>query len=104
MSDEQQIKYHTRHEMMARTGKRISRGAWERLNRAYNVYHVKTQRVLVGFNEKGDHVYEIRKSFTCVIHPETTKAHRKLGIRERYRPELTKRARYDPQKAVGIKS
>ena len=30
-----EVKYRTRHEYTAKTGKRISKGAWERLTRTY---------------------------------------------------------------------
>lgn len=32
------MKLHTRREYMEKTGKRISRGAWERMNRLYDVH------------------------------------------------------------------
>lgn len=97
------MKVRNKHDYMRETGKRISRGAWERLNRVYNVYLVKTTKVRTNRVDKfGNPIYVNVNSYTYVIHPESTKAHRKLGIRERYAPALTKRARYVPEKAVGV--
>lgn len=90
------MKYHTRHEYIAQTGKRISRGAWERLNRAYNV-HLMKQKWVWGPEGK-PHVVGC---FTHTIMNETPKAFRKLGMRERFRPEGTKRARFTKQNTVG---
>jgi len=84
------MKFHNRHDYMAETGKRISRGAWERLNRAYDVHISKT--VFRG----GQLVHR----FTYVLMRETTKWNRKLSMNERFGAHST-RSRFIPSNKVG---
>lgn len=88
------MKWHNRHEYMQKTGKRISRGAWERLNRAYDVHHVATRRYFQGHDVDGNEKWLTKKCYTYVLTPETTKANRKVSLRDRFN-KLSKRSRYN---------
>lgn len=75
-------KYHSRHDYVRRTGKRISRGAWERLNRAYEVHIVPGKLRFVGRDEDGKLV--VGPVFTLVNHRETPKVFRKVSMSNRF--------------------
>ena len=79
------MKYHTRHEYIALTGKRISKGGWERLNTAYDVHHSNNRYMRVGDG--------VIPCVTYVLMPETTKANRKVSLRDKYNKN-SKRERY----------
>ncbi len=81
------LRRHDRHSYMRKTGKRISRGAWERLNRAYAVFLSKKKTI------KTKDGVKIIASFTHVLMPDTTKANRKLSMSDRYSPK-SKRERF----------
>jgi hypothetical protein len=76
---------------MAENGRRISKGAWERMNRAYNVHHVKSSLLPDG---------TVVPRFTWVLMPETTKANRKVSLRDRFSSN-SKRARFTDKNKVG---
>ena len=86
------MKYHTRHEYIEKTGKRISKGAWERLNRAYDVHLSKVTH----FNGQE------RLHVTFVLKPETTKANRKVRLMDRF-GERSKRERYKGEPIGSVK-
>lgn len=108
-----EIKMHTRHEWMRKTGKRISRGGWERLNRAYEVHHGRggTPKLrIVGYEtdeETGARVLDkdgldkplFLPCLTHVLMRETVKCNRKVSMRDRYVKKDSRRTRYlcEPQ-------
>jgi hypothetical protein len=90
------MNYHNRHDYMKKTGKRISKGAWERLNTAYDVHKAldregREKFRIVGRDDEGKPMVTL--STTNVLKPETTKANRKVSLRDKYGVR-TKRARY----------
>ena len=92
MKDPNERKWHTRHQYIKETGKSISRGGWERLNRAYDV-HLSKQYV----DRKSG---QLVSRFTHVLMPETTKANRKVSLRDRFTPR-SKRSRFNERTKVG---
>jgi len=94
----EQPKFHTRHEVASKLGRRVSRGEWERMNRAYEVYHAKDFEGKRSFRLFGK---DIRPCVTHVLMPETTKANRKVSLGDRFN-EDSKRARYNLDKPVGV--
>lgn len=93
------MKYHTRHQYIKETGKRISKGAWERLNRAYAVHN--TTGVMTGEYDADGNLVGIRPQYTLVVHQETPKHNRKISLRDRWGVN-TKRSRYREGAEVGI--
>lgn len=97
------MRRHSRHEVAQQEGRRISKGEWERRNKAYNVYLVKVQRFRTGkLDENGQEILAVKKSYTYVRHPDTPMAFRKQTMRERFAPSGTKRSRFLPDRAVGM--
>lgn len=91
-------KWHTKAEYVRQTGKRISRGAWERLNRAYEVHIVPGKLKIVGYekDEDGNNILSKPKlgpQTTNVLMRETTKCNRKVSMRNRFGSDGT-RCRY----------
>ncbi len=76
-----ELLYHTRHQYAAKLGRRVSRGEWERLNRAYDVHHANGRYRLVGRDADGRPNYTA--VLTVVLKPETTKANRKVSLGDR---------------------
>lgn len=99
------MKFHTRHEAMELLGRRISKGEWERMNRAYAVYPqhklqiVGYEKTPAGSNDTTKPL--VRQCLTLVILPETPRHHRKVSRRDRWGVN-TKRDRYREGKEVGI--
>jgi|8_EtaG_2_1085327.scaffolds.fasta_scaffold01028_7 hypothetical protein len=73
------MKLHTRLEYMEKTGKRLSRGAWERMNRLYDVHSDGTK----------------------VLKPMTAKHTRKVMIRDKDKGSKHGRTRYNESSKVG---
>ncbi len=92
------MKFHTRHDYISKTGKRISKGAWERMNRAYAVYP-QNKLQIIGYQDDGKPI--VRKAQTLVLLPETAKHNRKVPMRDRFTPR-NKRARYPQGEEAGV--
>ena len=92
------MKMHNRQEMINKLGRRVSRGEWERMNRAYEVYHAKDFEGKRSFRLFGK---DVRPCVTHVLMPETTKANRKVSLGDRFNAD-SKRARYNLDKPVGV--
>lgn len=90
--------FHSRHDYIRKTGKRISRGAWERMNKAYAVYPQNKLQV-VAYDDAGKPM--VRRCQTLVLLPETPKHHRKVTRMDRW-GLLTKRARFPEGEEAGI--
>lgn len=99
-----EIKMHTRHQWMRENGKRISRGGWERLNRAYEVHIHPGKARIVGFemnedgtyrvNEKGQRIPKLGPCFTLTLLRESVKCNRKVSMVDRYDKDRSKRQKY----------
>lgn len=98
-------KFKSRYAYMSETGKRISRGAWERMNRHYAVYPQKKLQI-VGYEKNPDGSNNLSKPLvrqcqTLVLLPDTPKHSRKVTLGDRYMPNR-KRARFPEGKEAGI--
>lgn len=92
---------HSRHDYIRETGKRISRGAWERMNKAYLAWPQKSGRV-IGYDEAGKPV--IRRNVTITLHPMTPRWNRKVLLDPRRTGAHNCRMRYhDTDKAAPFK-
>ena len=91
-------RYHSRHEYISKTGKRISKGAWERMNKAYAVYPQQKIQI-VGYDAAGKPL--VRQCQTLVILPETPRHHRKVTRSDRWGAN-SKRARFAEGNEAGI--
>ena len=98
--------FETRHQYIARTGKRISRGAWERMNRAYAVYpqfNDKRQPIVqvVGYDKAGKPL--VKQCVTLVLLPQTAKHNRKIFFnRDSAHEPNNERSRYADGKQSAI--
>lgn len=108
MSKHPAMKFHTRHEWMHAHGRRISKGAWERMNRAYAVHTAKDDRGTPKMrvcghrmNAQGEMEPLLTPCLTLVLLPETPRHHRKVTRRDRWN-ENSKRSRYREGEHVGV--
>ena len=85
-------KMHTKRQYERTLGHRVSRGHWERHNRAYEVHVVKDKAQIVGYDKKGEAL--LGPCLTLTLMRETTKCNRKVSMRDRYMPGESKRTRY----------
>lgn len=88
------VKMHTRSEYANKLGRRVSKGEWERRNRAYEV-HLQDSWIHEGYviGEGGEKLKKVRRAETLVLMRETTKCNRKVSMGNRYGKHGT-RARY----------
>ena len=91
-----EVKMRSRHDYIRETGKRISRGAWERLNRAYEVHIIPGKLKIVDYekDEDGNNILSkpmLAPQTTNVLMRETTKCNRKVSMRNRYMEDGTRR-------------
>jgi len=88
------VKMHTRSEYANKLGRRVSKGEWERHNRAYEV-HLQGSVIHEGYfvDDAGKKLPKLRQAATHVLMRETTKCNRKVSMGNRYGTHGT-RARY----------
>lgn len=112
-----QPKMHTRRDWERENGKRISRGAWERLNRAYEVHIHPKRAQIVGYetfvDDGGTERYVLDKEglrkpligpvMTLTLLRESIKCNRKVSMTDRYDTEKSKRQKYLGEPAGIIK-
>jgi len=95
------MKMHTKSEYEKTLGHRVSKGAWERLNRAYEVHLHPGKFKKVGFDEAGKPVFHQQATLTLLR--ETPKCNRKVSMRDRFMPIESKRSKYLDKPAGVVK-
>ena len=86
------MKMHSKREWEAKHGRRISKGAWERLNRLYEVHICKGKARIVGYDDTGNPLFG--PVCSMVLARETVKCNRKVSMTDRYLPKESTRTRY----------